>query len=123
MRYIHAADEPHSQSIFGNESHSDAEPYDISRRMTHDILIDATVDSRSERLGYKLRQAQLDRLPYMLVVGNKEQEENTVSVRSRFAGDEGSRPLADFIADICEEIRTKTVRKEEPKDDGKDDAK
>ncbi len=85
--------------------------------------IDATVDSRSERLGYKLRQAQLDRLPYMLVVGNKEQEENTVSVRSRFAGDEGSRPLADFIADICEEIRTKTVRKEEPKDDGKDDAK
>lgn len=85
--------------------------------------IDATVDSRSERLGYKLRQAQLDRLPYMLVVGNKEQEENTVSVRSRFAGDEGSRPLADFIADICEEIRTKTIRKEEPKDDGKDGAK
>ena len=55
--------------------------------------VDVTVDNSAERLGYKLRQAQLDRLPYMLVVGGKEEEEKTVSVRSRFAGDE----LADWF--------------------------
>ncbi|MDD7020263.1 MAG: threonine--tRNA ligase, partial [Hornefia butyriciproducens] len=51
--------------------------------------VDVTVDNSAERLGYKLRQAQMDRLPYMLVVGAKEEEDRTVSVRSRFAGDEG----------------------------------
>ncbi|MDD5986717.1 MAG: threonine--tRNA ligase [Eubacteriales bacterium] len=79
--------------------------------------VDVTVDNSSERLGYKLRHAQLDRLPYMLVVGAKEQEDGTVSVRSRFAGDEGVRPLQDFIGDLCEEIRTKTIRKEEKKEE------
>ena len=49
----------------------------------------STVDSRSEKIGYKIRQARLDKLPYMLVVGQKEEEDGTVSVRSRFAGDEG----------------------------------
>ena len=49
----------------------------------------------------------------MLVVGQKEAEEGTVSVRSRFAGDEGSKPLADFIAAIKKEIDTKEIRKEE----------
>ena len=78
--------------------------------------VDVTVGNSAERLGYKLRQAQLDRLPYMLVVGGKEAEEKTVSVRSRFAGDEGSKPLSEFIDQICEEIRTKAIRKEEPKD-------
>jgi threonyl-tRNA synthetase len=78
--------------------------------------VDVTVDNSAERLGYKLRQAQLDRLPYMLVVGGKEEEEKTVSVRSRFAGDEGSKPLSKFVDQICEEIRTKAIRKEEPKD-------
>ena len=79
--------------------------------------VDVTVDNSAERLGYKLRQAQLDRLPYMLVVGGKEEEEKTVSVRSRFAGDEGSKPLSAFVDQICEEIRTKAIRKEEPKDE------
>ena len=69
-----------------------------------------TVDARSEKIGYKIREARLDRLPYMLVVGQKEQEENKVSVRSRFLGDEGARDLKDFIADVCEEIRTKAIR-------------
>lgn len=78
--------------------------------------VDVTVDNSAERLGYKLRQAQLDRLPYMLVVGAKEEEDHTVSVRSRFAGDEGVKPLGEFIDQICEEIRTKAIRKEEPKD-------
>ncbi len=59
--------------------------------------IDATADNRSEKIGFKIREARLDKLPYMLVVGQKEEEEGTVSVRSRFAGDEGSKSLADFI--------------------------
>ena len=78
--------------------------------------VDVTIDNSAERLGYKLRQAQLDRLPYMLVVGQKEEEDRTVSVRSRFAGDEGVKPLTEFIDQICEEIRTKAIRKEEKKD-------
>jgi threonyl-tRNA synthetase len=52
----------------------------------------------------------------MLVVGQKEEEDRTVSVRSRFAGDEGVKPLTEFIDQICEEIRTKAIRKEEKKD-------
>ncbi|MCD8038705.1 MAG: threonine--tRNA ligase [Lachnospiraceae bacterium] len=75
--------------------------------------IDATVDSRSEKIGFKIREARLDKLPYMLVVGQQEEESKTVSVRSRFAGDEGAKTLDSFIADITEEIRTKAIRKEE----------
>lgn len=71
----------------------------------------STVDSRSEKIGYKIRQARLDKLPYMLVVGQKEEEDGTVSVRSRFAGDEGVKPLDTFIDDICREIRTREIRK------------
>lgn len=72
-----------------------------------------SVDNRSEKIGYKIREARLDKLPYMLVVGQQEEADKTVSVRSRFAGDEGVKPLADFIEQICEEIRTKEIRKEE----------
>ncbi len=74
----------------------------------------STVDARSEKLGYKIRAARKDRLPYMLVVGAKEEESGQVSVRSRFAGDEGSEPLSAFIEDITREIRTKEIRKIEP---------
>ena len=75
--------------------------------------VDVTVDSRSEKIGYKIREARMDRLPYMLVVGAQEEADETVSVRSRFAGDEGVKPLSEFINQICEEIRTKEIRKEE----------
>ena len=75
--------------------------------------IDATVDNRSEKIGYKIREARLDKLPYMLVVGAQEEEAGKVSVRSRFAGDEGQKDLQVFIDDICKEIRTKEIRKEE----------
>lgn len=75
--------------------------------------IDATADNRSEKIGFKIREARLDKLPYMLVVGQKEEEEGTVSVRSRFAGDEGSKSLADFITALKREIDTKEIRKEE----------
>lgn len=74
--------------------------------------VDATVDARSEKIGYKIREARLDKLPYMLVVGQQEEADGTVSVRSRFAGDEGVKPLGEFITAICEEIRTKTIREE-----------
>ena len=81
--------------------------------------VDATVDNRSEKIGYKIREARLDKLPYMLVVGAQEEADETVSVRSRFAGDEGVKPLAEFINQICAEIRTKEIRKEVPQEEAK----
>ena len=78
--------------------------------------IDATVDNRSEKIGFKIREARLDKLPYMLVVGQQE-EAGTVSVRSRYAGNEGTKPLAEFIDAICKEIRTKEIRKELPEEE------
>ncbi len=72
--------------------------------------IRAEVDTRAEKIGYKIREAQTAKIPYMLVVGQKEEEENTVSVRSRAAGDEGARSLDMFIADILKEIDTKENR-------------
>lgn len=74
--------------------------------------VDVTVDSRAEKIGYKIREARLDKLPYMLVVGQQEEADGTVSVRSRFAGDEGVKPIDEFIAQICEEIETKAIREE-----------
>lgn len=74
--------------------------------------ISATCDNRSEKIGFKIREARLDKLPYMLVVGQQEEENHTVSVRSRFEGDEGAKSLDSFIAAVCEEIRNKTIRKE-----------
>lgn len=71
----------------------------------------ATTDNRAEKIGYKIREARLAKVPYMLVVGQQEEEQNVVSVRSRFLGDEGQKPLADFIDAICKEIRTKEIRK------------
>nr|WP_315024019.1 threonine--tRNA ligase [uncultured Aminipila sp.] len=69
-----------------------------------------TIDERSEKIGYKIRETRLARVPYMLVVGQKEAEEGVVSVRSRFNGDEGQKPLQQFISEICEEIRTKEIK-------------
>lgn len=78
--------------------------------------IDCSLDNRSEKIGYKIREARLKKIPYMLVVGRKEEEEGVVSVRSRFKGDEGQRSLEAFIDDICKEIRTKEIRKVEVED-------
>ena len=78
--------------------------------------IDCSLDDRSEKIGYKIREARLKKIPYMLVVGQKEEEEGVVSVRSRFKGDEGQRSLEAFIDDICKEIRTKEIRKVEVED-------
>ena len=73
--------------------------------------IRSSVDNRSEKIGYKIREARLEKVPYMLVVGAKEEEDKVVSVRSRYLGDEGQKPLDEFIDAICKEIRTKEIRK------------
>ena len=73
--------------------------------------IRSSVDNRSEKIGYKIREARLEKVPYMLVVGAKEEEDKVVSVRSRYLGDEGQKPLDAFIDAICKEIRIKEIRK------------
>ena len=72
--------------------------------------IRAEIDTRAEKIGYKIREAQMNKIPYMLGVGAKEEEAGMVSVRSRFAGDEGQKSLAAFIEAIKEEINAKTIR-------------
>lgn len=69
--------------------------------------IRSEIDTRSEKIGYKIREAQTRKIPYMLVVGAKEEEEGLVSVRSRKEGDLGQRDLDTFIKDVKEEIRIK----------------
>ena len=81
--------------------------------------VDVTVDNRAEKIGYKIREARMDKLPYMLVVGEQEQADKLVSVRSRFEGNEGQKPLTQFIADIKEEIDSKAIRTELPEEEKK----
>ncbi|MCR5608613.1 MAG: threonine--tRNA ligase [Lachnospiraceae bacterium] len=73
--------------------------------------VSVTVDERAEKIGYKIRNTRLDRVPYMLVVGEKEAADGLVSVRSRYLGDEGQKKLDDFVDAICKEIRTKEIKK------------
>src|SRR5581483_8802595 len=72
----------------------------------------ADLDDRQEKIGYKIREAQLQKIPYMLVVGDREAADRTVSVRTRAGGDQGARPIAAFIAAADEEIRTKKIEGE-----------
>ncbi len=72
--------------------------------------IRAEIDTRAEKIGYKIREAQMNKIPYMLVAGAKEEEAGLVSVRSRFAGDEGQKSLDEFIAEIKAEIAAKIIR-------------
>lgn len=67
------------------------------------------VDDRSEKIGYKIREAQLQKINYMLVVGDKEAENGTVSVRKRGAGDIGTKPVEELIKDLLEEINSKAI--------------
>jgi threonyl-tRNA synthetase len=64
-----------------------------------------TLDERQEKIGYKIREAQLQKVPYMLVIGDREAAEGTVSVRSRTGGDLGSRPVADFLSAAVVEVQ------------------
>ncbi len=72
--------------------------------------IRAEIDTRAEKIGYKIREAQMNKIPYMLVVGAKEEEEKKVAVRSRFAGDEGQKDLGAFISSVKEEIAKRAIR-------------
>lgn len=67
------------------------------------------LDDRSEKIGYKIREAQLEKVPYMLLVGDKDIENDTVSVRARKKGDIGAMPINDFLSMILEEVRTKVI--------------
>ena len=71
-----------------------------------DVGIRVELDDRNEKIGYKIREAQLQKIPYMLILGDKEKEKGTVGVRSRKDGDIGAMDLDDFIAKIVEEIDT-----------------
>lgn len=81
----------------------------VASRLTEaDLRVE--IDDRNEKIGYKIRSAQTQKIPYMLVVGDKEVQSGTVSVRNRFQGDEGSRPLEEFLRIIEETVKTKSVR-------------
>jgi threonyl-tRNA synthetase len=68
------------------------------------------VDGRSEKIGYKIREAQLEKVPYMFIVGGKDVEAQTVSFRHRKDGDLGAMKLEDFIAMAKEEIDSKAIK-------------
>ena len=90
---------------------------DYSQKIYEKLLdegIRAEIDTRDEKIGYKIREARLEKVPYMLVLGQKEEEAGQVAVRSRFEGDEGAKDFEAFVNAIKEEIATKTVRKEIP---------
>ena len=72
-------------------------------------IIRVEVDDRSEKIGYKIREAQLEKVPYMLIVGDKDIENNVVAVRSRKDGDLGAMSLSDFIAKITKEVAEKQL--------------
>ncbi len=75
------------------------------------------LDARLEKIGYKIREAQLQKVPYMLVIGDRELAEGTVSVRSRFAGDLGARSVEAFLSDANGEIRRKDLGVKAPEED------
>ncbi len=83
------------------------------KKKLDEVGIRVELDTRSEKIGYKIREAQQAKIPYMLVVGQKEEEDGTVAVRSRVAGDEGTKSLDAFITDIQKEIETKVNRVKE----------
>ncbi len=83
--------------------------YDVKKKLEAAGIMRIEVDDRSEKIGYKIREAQLEKVPYMLVIGDKDIENNTVSVRSRKDGDIGAMSIEDFIARICEEVETKKL--------------
>ena len=105
---------------YGTYSTDSCDYPDYAKKVADELKrndVDVTVDNRAEKIGYKIREARMDKLPYMLVVGADEEADGTVSVRSRFEGNEGVKPLSDFIDQICKEIRTKEIRVELPEEE------
>lgn len=83
--------------------------YDVKKKLEEAGVIRNEVDDRSEKLGFKLREAQLEKVPYMVVIGDTDIENGTVSVRSRKKGDLGSMPIDDFVKLIVNEAETKAL--------------
>jgi threonyl-tRNA synthetase len=84
--------------------------YDIQKKLQQAGIVRVEVDDRSEKIGYKIREAQLEKVPYMLVAGDKDIEQGVVSVRSRKDGDIGQMKLDELISMLKEEIDTKAIR-------------
>ncbi|MBN1775879.1 MAG: threonine--tRNA ligase, partial [Clostridiales bacterium] len=85
---------------------------DAAHKVAEDLRnlgIRAEVDGRDEKIGKKIRQAQIEKTPYMLVIGDKEVEEGTLSVRSRYEGDLGSMSIDALGEKLLDEIRNKTI--------------
>ena len=81
--------------------------YAVKKKLADRGILRVEVDDRSEKLGFKLREAQLEKSPYMVVIGDKDIEANAVSVRSRKAGDMGSMSVDDFVDMIVDEVESK----------------
>ena len=81
--------------------------YAVKKKLADSGILRVEVDDRSEKLGFKLREAQLEKSPYMVVIGDKDIEANAVSVRSRKAGDMGSMSVDDFVDMIVDEVESK----------------
>ena len=79
------------------------------RRQLTDAGLRVDVDTRQEKVNYKIREAQLQKIPYMLVIGDREAADNAVAVRSRAKGDLGARPVTQFLADALAEVAQKTL--------------
>lgn len=79
---------------------------DVARQL-QEAGMRVEVDARNEKIGYKIRQAQLQKVPYMLIVGEKEMSERTVSVRRRVGGDQGGMAVGDFLAQLQAEVSTR----------------
>ena len=84
--------------------------YEVKRKLEESGIIRVEIDDRSEKIGYKIREAQLEKVPYMLLVGDKDIENNTVSIRDRRDGDIGSMSIEEFIAKITEEVNNKVIK-------------
>ena len=84
--------------------------YEVKRKLEESGIIRVEIDDRSEKIGYKIREAQLEKVPYMLLVGDKDIENKTVSIRDRRDGDIGSMSIEEFIAKITEEVNNKTIK-------------
>ncbi len=80
------------------------------RRSLAEAGLRVETDLRNEKVGYKIREAQLQKIPYMLVVGDREAESGLVSVRNRFEGDLGQRPVGEFVSQVQDLVRTKAVK-------------
>ena len=84
--------------------------YEVKKEREKNGIIRVEVDDRSEKIGYKIREAQLEKVPYMVLVGDKDIENGVISIRDRRDGDIGSMKVEEFVKKISEEVANKTIR-------------